>query len=80
MMRRFWLAVVLGVILGLGMTIVPSSIDSEKRANPMQLAAGTQYKFEAGPSPWMQLQFVLVGLLVGLVLAVPVFLLVKYRS
>jgi ABC-type antimicrobial peptide transport system permease subunit len=74
------LAVVLGVILGLGMTIVPSSIDSGKRMTPMQLAAGTQYKFEAGPSPLTQLQSILIGLLVGLVLAVPVFLLVKHRS
>lgn len=80
MMRRLWLAVVLGVILGLGVTVVPSSIDSAKRANPMQLTSGIQYNFVATASPWSQLQPILVGLFAGLVLAVPMFLLAKRRS
>ena len=74
------MAVVLGVILGLGITVVPSSIDSAKRASPMQLASGMQYRFEASAAPWLQLQLILVGLFAGLVLAVPMFLLAKRRS
>jgi hypothetical protein len=80
MIRRLGLAVVLGVILGLGMTVVPSSIDSTKSASPMQLTAGAQSRLEATASPWSPLQPVLVGLFAGLVLAVLVFLLAKRRS
>ena len=80
MIRRIWVAVVLGVILGLGITVVPSSIDSVKTATPMQLASGPQYRVETSVSPWLQLQPILVGLFAGLVLAVPVFLLAKRRS
>jgi hypothetical protein len=74
------LAVVLGVLLGMGVTVVPSSIDSAKRANPMQLTSGIQYRVVANASPWLQLQPILVGLFAGLVLAVPMFLLAKRRS
>jgi hypothetical protein len=80
MIRRLGLAVVLGVILGLGMTVVPSSIDSTKSASPMQLTVGAQSRLEVAASPWSPLQPVLVGLFTGLVLAVLVFLLAKRRS
>ena len=74
------MAVVLGVLLGMGVTVVPSSIDSAKRANPTQLTSGIQYRVVSYASPWLQLQPILVGLFAGLVLAVPMFLLAKRRS
>lgn len=80
MMRRLWLAVVLGVILGLGATAAPSSIGSEEKVNVPLVTSGTQRTFETILSPWMQFQFVLLGLLAGLVVAVPVFLLIKHRN
>jgi hypothetical protein len=80
MIRRLWLAVLLGVILGMGITVVPSSIESAKTVSPMQLTSGIQYRVVAGASPWMQLQAILVGLFAGLVLGVPAFLLAKRRG
>ena len=80
MTRRLWLAVVLGVLLGMGVTVVPSSIDSAKRAKPMQLTSGIQFRVVANASPWLQFQSILVGLFAGLVLAVPMFLLAKRRG
>ena len=74
------MAVLLGVILGVGITVVPSSIDSAKMVSPMQLTSGMQYRTVAGASPWLQFQPLLVGLFAGLVLAVPMFLLAKRRS
>jgi len=80
MLRKLLLAVVLGVVLGAGITFVPSSIDSASRANPMQLTPGVQYKVAPYVSPWLQIQPILVGLIAGLVIAVPMFLLAKRAS
>jgi len=80
MMRRLWLAVLLGVILGAGIAVVPSSIESAKTVSPMQLTSGIQYRVTASVSPWLQLQPILVGLLAGLLLSVPLFLLAKRGS
>jgi hypothetical protein len=80
MLRRLWLAVVLGVLLGFGIAVVPSSINSAKRVSPMQLTSGMQYQFEASASPSLQLQLILVALFAGLAIAVPIFLLAKRRS
>jgi hypothetical protein len=80
MMRRFWLAVALGVILGLGVTVIPSSIGPQERANPLMITSGTQPRFGASTPSFLQVQLVLLAVLAGLVLAVPVFLLAKRRS
>jgi len=82
MMRRIWLAVLLGVILGLGVTVIPSSTSSTS-AKPMLVTAGTaerQPPLATTTSSWLPLQFLLVGLLAGLALAAPVFILMKYRG
>jgi hypothetical protein len=79
-MRRLWFAVLFGIVLGLGMTVVPSSILSEQRANVLMIAPATQPRFEAGTLPNSQFQFIIIGLLAGLAVAVPVFLLAKRRS
>jgi len=79
MMRRLVMAVVLGIILGVGIAVAPSSISSEGKANPLMTTSGAQQRFEAGTSPWLQFQPILLGLFAGLVLAVSVFLLAGRR-
>ena len=74
------MAVVLGVVVGIGVNVFPSSIDSARRVNPLQLTPGVQYRVVAYASPWFQLQPVIVGLIAGLVTGVPIFLIVRRRS
>jgi len=80
MMRRLWLAVALGVILGLGVTVIPSSIGPAERTNPVMVTSGAQPRVGASIPPFLQAQLILLAVLAGLVLAVPVFLLAKRRS
>jgi hypothetical protein len=80
MMRRLWLAVALGVILGFGVTVIPSSIGPEQKTNPLMVTSGAQPRLEASIPSFSQIQLVLVAVLAGLVLAVLVFLIAKRRS
>lgn len=80
MMRRLWLALVLGVILGLGITAVPGTIVSEQKANLQPATLAAQRTSGASVSPWFQFQSILWGLLAGIILAFPVFLLAKSRD
>jgi hypothetical protein len=80
MMRRLVMAVVLGIILGVGIAVAPSSPSLGGKANLLTTSPGAQRGFEAGTSPWLQFQPILLGLLAGLVLAVPVFLLARRRT
>jgi hypothetical protein len=80
MMRRLMIAVVLGVVLGLGIAVVPSSINSKEQAPLLMTTAGSQPRVAANPSSWPELQLITLGLLVGLVLGLPVFLLAKRRA
>jgi hypothetical protein len=83
MMRRLWLALVLGVILGLGITAVPGAIVSEQKANlqnPQPATLAAQRTSGASFSPWFQFQSILWGLLAGIIVAFPVLLLAKRRD
>ena len=80
MMRRLWLALVLGVILGLGITAVPGTIVSEQKTNLQPATLATQRASGPSVSPWFQFQSILLGLLAGIIVAFPVFLLAKSRD
>jgi len=78
-MRRLWLAVVLGVILGLGTTLIPDSVGSGAKPSALMSTMGAQRTFEVSTSASSQFEWVLIGLLLGLVVAVPVFGLARRR-
>ena len=80
MMRRLLIALVLGVVLGLGIAVGPSSISSKEQAGVLMTTPGSQPRVAASPSPWPEFQLIALGLLVGLILALPVFLLAKRRA
>lgn len=80
MMRRLLIAVVLGVVLGLGIAVVPSSISSKEQAGVLMTTPGSQPRVAASPSPWPEFQLITLGLLAGLILALPVFLLARRRA
>jgi hypothetical protein len=79
-MRRLWFALLFGIVLGLSMTVVPSSILPEQSANPLMITPAAQPRSEASAPPNLQFQFIALGLLAGLAVAVPVFLLAKRCS
>jgi hypothetical protein len=79
-MKKVWLAVVLGVILGLGMGVLPAPTSSPEGLR-MPLTPVTQTAGFAARSPLLsQLQLLLVGLAAGFVVAVPVFLIARRRG
>jgi hypothetical protein len=80
MMKRLWLALVLGVILGLGITAVPGTIVSEQKANLQPATLAAQHTAGASTPPWFQFLFILLGLIAGVVIALPVFFLAKRRD
>lgn len=81
MMRRLWLAVALGAILGFGMSILPSPTSSPDGLKMPLTPVVTQARFQAVYTPVpSQLQLLLLGLAAGIVVAVPVFLIAKRRS
>jgi hypothetical protein len=80
MMRTLVLAVVLGVLLGLSMAVVPSSVGSKAQEALLMTTAGSQQPVAASPLPWQQFQLIAVGLLAGLIVALPVFFLARRRA
>ena len=80
MMRRLWLAIVLGVILGLGIAAVPGTIVSDQKTNLQPATLAAQRTSGSNVSPWFEFQPILWGLLAGIVFAFPVFWLAKRRG
>jgi ABC-type enterobactin transport system permease subunit len=80
MMRWLMIAVVLGAFLGLGIAVIPSSISSNEQAGLLMTTAGSQPRATVSPSLWPEFQLISLGLLAGLILALPVFLLAKRRA
>lgn len=78
-MRRVWLAAVLGVVVGFGIAVFPTSIGSEEKAMLPLTAMNQPQGVQAATPPSQQLMYLLVGLIVGVVVATPVFLLTKSR-
>ena len=79
MMRRIWLAAVLGVIIGIGTTAFPGSIGSQDKSMVPLTALNQPQRFEAVTKSSQHLQFILLALIAGLVVAGPVFLLAKSK-
>jgi formate/nitrite transporter FocA (FNT family) len=79
MMKRLWLAVVLGGILGLGITVVPGSIAPEQKTNVQPATLASQLAAGRSISPSFQFQSILWGLVAGVLVAFPVFMLVRRR-
>jgi len=77
-MRRIWLAAVLGVIFGLGIAAFPTSIGSQEKAMLPLTALNQPQRFEAA-GPLEPIQYILLGLIAGVIVATPVFLLTKSR-
>jgi formate/nitrite transporter FocA (FNT family) len=81
-LRRVWLAAVLGVIIGLGIAMSPRPMASQEKTmlqltgvdqpQPARLEATSQ----AATDP---LQYVLLGILAGIIVAMPVFVLSRRR-
>lgn len=85
MMKRIWLAVVLGLILGFGLA-VPSMNPRGAAANVAQPSgyqeaqpATLKLRAENRPS-WLGFQSAAWALFVGLVVAVPFFLVARRRT
>jgi len=87
-MRRLWLAVVLGFILGVAVSSFPSQTALQQQ-QPLNMplvpitATGPalqQPRSQTIQSPSSQLRTLLVGLVAGLVVALPAFLIAKRRS
>ncbi len=78
MMKRLWLAVVLGGILGLGIAVVPGSIAPEQKTSVQPATLASQLA-ASSISPSLQFQSILWGLLAGVIVAFPVFVLVRRR-
>lgn len=83
-MKRFWLAAVLGILLGLGLAFAPATPVSPqpKTYLPIQpLQQQQQRTFEATVRQVsLDFQFTVLALLVGIVVAAPFFLLAKRRG
>jgi formate/nitrite transporter FocA (FNT family) len=79
MMKRLWLAVVLGGILGLGITVVPGSIAPEQKTNVQPATLASQLAAGRSISHSFQFQSILWGLVAGVIVAFPVFMLVRRR-
>jgi len=88
MMPKLWLGIVLGVILGVAVSSFPSQtvLQQQQRLNmplvPITATGPTlqQPRFETVQPPSSQLRTLLVGLVAGLVVALPAFLIAKRRS
>lgn len=81
MMKKLWLAVLLGVIFGFGIGTVPSSTRSLEGLNMPLTPVVTQAKFGVLHSPFLsQLQTLVIGLAVGTIVATSCFLIARRRS
>jgi len=77
------LAVVLGVILGLGIVAIPKPTVTPEVTEGLRvpLTPVVRQAGVAAPSPMLsQIELLLVGLAAGIVVAVPVFLIAKRRG
>jgi len=79
-----WLAAMLGIILGVGIAAMPSpsvlsGIQPEVPMVASQVArpSGNMSQLQASSMPWLQFQWIIVGLLAGIVVAFPVFYLAR---
>ena len=81
-MTRLWLAAVLGIIVGLGLALAPMAPSTSvmKGALPDTLREEqTQLAATTAPSP-PAIQFVVLALLIGVIVAAPFFFVAKRRS
>jgi formate/nitrite transporter FocA (FNT family) len=84
-MRRIWLAAILGVVLGVGVAFIPSTGPSaapQPMMRPLVTAteenqAGTTLPTSNPTAPTLELIF--LGLLAGLLVATPLFLVARKR-
>ena len=88
MMRRLWLAVVLGLILGVAVGVFPSHTVAQP-PQPLNMPLGPitasgpaseAHRFQANPTQSSQLYPLLIGLVAGLVVALPAFVFTKRVS
>jgi len=77
MMRRVWLAVVLGIIIGIAVT--PHPAGSQEKTMLQLTGAAQPARFETTSQQADPLQYLLIGLLAAIVLATPVFVLSRRR-
>jgi hypothetical protein len=78
--KRLGFAATLGAALGLTVAYFPTAAPQAKGPVAMELASGAQRTLNTPPSPvTFPFEVLAIGLLVGLALAVPVFLLAKRR-
>lgn len=81
MMRRIWLAVLLGVVLGVGLAAAPGPTTSHERLLMELNTVEAQPKLGATQTvSWQTLQPLFVALIAGIVLGMPFFLVTKWRS
>jgi len=88
MMRRLWLAVVLGLILGVGVGVFPSHTVAQP-PQPLNMplgpitapgAASEAHRFQATQAQSSQLYLLLIGLVAGFVVALPAFVFMRRVS
>ena len=73
------MAAMLGIIIGLVITAFPGSIGSQEKSMVPLTALNQPQKFGDVAKSSQQLQFILLALIVGIVVAGPVFLLAKSK-
>lgn len=76
-MRRFWLAALLGIIIGLGIALSPTSIGPQEKAMLQLTGENQPARYAATSEPTNQ--YLLLAILLGIVVATPVFLVVRRR-
>lgn len=79
MMRRVWLAAVLGVIIGLGIAFSPALVGPERK-DMLQLTGVSQpARIEATSQSTDELQYLLPAIIMGILVATPLFLVIRRR-
>jgi hypothetical protein len=78
-MRKLWLAVAFGVMLGLATTMIPNLTSPVARPSALMSTMGAQRTLEVSPLGPSPLEGGLIGLLMGLVVAFPVLVLARRR-
>jgi hypothetical protein len=81
MLRRTWLAVLLGIALGMGLAVAPTSTGSQERTLMQQDTAVAKLEMQSGASyNWQDLPSVLLSLIAGVVAGAPFFLATRKRN
>jgi hypothetical protein len=81
MLRRTWLAVLLGIALGMGLAVAPTSTGSQERTLMQQDTAVAKLEMQSGASSnWQDLPSVLLSLIAGVVAGAPFFLATRKRN